>query len=574
MLLLNLPAELLEHILYFLAPDAFYLILFVCRHLRHLASGSQPLLLHQLSRISPFKSPLLQGSNDRDALFATFQALARHHLLGVDVLAQPQILAITERLNVSETLFLSSGSSLKTAICLKGTAEVYLYELRSSHTPKFLGGMKYENGLIDRAPYGDPDGSYDLKGARWEVTRMAFANNPASKSKHHSNSSDLLCVLYEKTQPFNPKSHKRYSPFDQGHREAVKHYRLVAYDITLCRSSTDSEYQGTIRWERNISMRDGHEPLALAISRRGIAAISWRYLWRAQISRVFLYTLTDPSEGPEELRAHPGLIPPGLTARLEFVMDSSRLNLYPQRFPIFESFCGACKPADIQRGFCTLTMNALAGEFDLQVGMPFAGIHKHSVSTGSGSGTIGGTIGGGLCRDLCLMLGFKWTARGPAAFLVRGVRSTTSSNPAVPPEAHQVNLNRPGDEWNFRPVSRLRKFVQGSSSLGTIMITSPQGTRIAMSYWAAQRSCVLIWTLTPQDILQVVTKPPVSNCPYPDFIPLDPVLLRVDAAVHRLHFHDEYSLWAASDRGLVYWDLKPDLFSPKPLRQMAIRSRN
>ena len=102
--------------------------------------------------------------------------------------------------------------------------------------------------------------------------------------------------------------------------------------------------------------------------------------------------------------------------------------------------------------------------------------------------------------------------------------------------------------------SVLAEWRLGQSSLGTIMATSPRGTRIASATW----SDLMVWPLDPEQIvnLRSSTYYPVRDYDRHHHIGrIHPVKLPNSSVIHALQWLTEMVLFAMTDQGLKKWDI-------------------
>ena len=121
---------------------------------------------------------------------------------------------------------------------------------------------------------------------------------------------------------------------------------------------------------------------------------------------------------------------------------------------------------------------------------------------------------------------------------------------------HLIDLDvgkKSSGEW--KPVALLAGYRQGSSSLGTVMAISPNGSRVAAATW----SRVCVWSFEPESLIQGdlhLYFPAQDYNARKGFGRLRPTVLSApEGVVHQLIWTKEESLFAITDRGLVTWDL-------------------
>lgn len=122
---------------------------------------------------------------------------------------------------------------------------------------------------------------------------------------------------------------------------------------------------------------------------------------------------------------------------------------------------------------------------------------------------------------------------------------------------HTLNLDRGRRFTDWTVVATLSGFQESTSSIGSIAIASPLGTRIAVANW----DTIYIWALEPISLIEDNSDgfyPKASQAADSEVVELRPIALPLDAVCFKLMFLDkEDELLALTDRGLMHWDLGP-----------------
>lgn len=119
---------------------------------------------------------------------------------------------------------------------------------------------------------------------------------------------------------------------------------------------------------------------------------------------------------------------------------------------------------------------------------------------------------------------------------------------------HHIDLDAGRRAPSWKGIGLLAGWRQSSSSLGTIMATSPTKNRIAAAMWTQ----VLVWSFKPLHLCQGGLQ---YYFPARDYNPrkglgrLRPVLLPSAGVVYSMSWTDESTLYATTDQGLVRWEM-------------------
>ena len=119
---------------------------------------------------------------------------------------------------------------------------------------------------------------------------------------------------------------------------------------------------------------------------------------------------------------------------------------------------------------------------------------------------------------------------------------------------HVIDLEGGRRLPSWKALALLAGYREGTSSLGTVVAISPRGTKIAAATW----SRVLVWSLNPTLLHQGELQhyfPVRDYNSKKGFGRLRPTLLSSEGVVHSMLWTNETQLYAATDRGLVKWDM-------------------
>ncbi|MCJ1481296.1 hypothetical protein MMC06_001453 [Schaereria dolodes] len=148
-----------------------------------------------------------------------------------------------------------------------------------------------------------------------------------------------------------------------------------------------------------------------------------------------------------------------------------------------------------------------------------------------------------------------WLALAQSTHLTKVNVFIVGSNAQGPPVVvcdHAISREN-GIRNDWVPLAFLSGWQQGESSIGTVIGTSPGGTRIAAATWTK----LLVWSIDPQLI----------SAEFPCYFPIEdynvtkeigrlrPVQLPSRGVVHSMQWTDETILYAMTDHGLVKWDV-------------------
>ena len=181
------------------------------------------------------------------------------------------------------------------------------------------------------------------------------------------------------------------------------------------------------------------------------------------------------------------------------------------------------------------------------VGIPFTGIHSYNVDVDYTDALM--------CRTSYLAIAIERDQpeddTSKNAFIVQSDHDISRVTCA-----HTIDLDAGRRSSSWRALALLAGYRQGTSSLGTILAISPDGTHIAAADW----DNVLIWSLDPDLLLQGGLEhyfPAVDYNPRKEIGRLRPVKFKPEGVVHSMCWYGETTLWAVTDGGVVRWDCGP-----------------
>ena len=232
---------------------------------------------------------------------------------------------------------------------------------------------------------------------------------------------------------------------------------------------------------------------------------------------------------------------------MQFVDDDKKLNLYMPGNPIHSWYTNTCSPMQEECGpiltnfaFISIGSEEFPANREFRVGMPFHAIHFENIPHCQTS-----YLALGISRDM------NEGSNHPNAFIVQADYDIQAADCK-----HRVRLDYGRRLTSWKAVALLAGWRQGTSSLGTIVAISPEGTKVAAAIW----SHVLVWSLNPKLLHQGELQHYFPVRDYnegKEFGRLRPTLLSSEGVVHNMLWIDETRLYATADRGLVMWDLGP-----------------
>ena len=259
-MLLDLPPEVLQTILWHMDPGTLFISLFTCRRIFD-AAKAKNVLLHQIGSIPGLRLGL--GENvPTPELLTKFRLRAAESLLGVPVLADVAKYAPgSNPIHVRQCVFGRGppGTPAQLATVYQHHPVINIYELTADHI-RLKAELRTELSRTD-------GGSCNV-----EVLKVAFS---ASRD---------LAVLYR----YTPRSGKA-SPFvDEAAAKAKHTLKLVTFHH--CHAATKGWfYTSNVQDTRDISYRQSSYPVGLALAMNGNACIAWKSPGDDDATKVCLY---------------------------------------------------------------------------------------------------------------------------------------------------------------------------------------------------------------------------------------------------------------------------------------------
>jgi hypothetical protein len=276
MLLLDLPPELLQLILYQTTTPSYLQTAFSCHTLFSIASTCREVVLHHLN-----KTPGLTGgleSRSTIDLFNILRKRAAAHLYGANFCADQTTYTLGEYdvIDVRASA-LGSSSDPDVALVKKGGSGVHIY-----HASSEGGGITFRGRL--EAPYSRP--------GKVEVFKVVLGENnlvsvlqrftPTSTDENFEGDGNEHLFVKQAMQPFRT----------QGIH--LVHYNLAGLEPAVTFYAFPDH--------------PDHYPLAVAVANQFRVAISWQHSRRKDIHEVVFYTAVDNPD--ETLSINRTLFPP------------------------------------------------------------------------------------------------------------------------------------------------------------------------------------------------------------------------------------------------------------------------
>lgn len=240
LMLLHLPAEILQTIAWHMDPGSFFVSLLTCKTIYDTAQYKRNLLRH-LNSIPGLRLGLEDLTTPE--LFLRFRKRAAASLCGAGILADVTKYALVDSVNSISKAVFSSGTPAQLAT-VHESAMVNIYELTADHVR-----LKAELHIQSREDMGDRE---------IEVLKIAFSSQRD------------LAVLYG-----HKKTPKQVSPFvDEEVTQTKRTLKLVTFHY--CHSGMRGHFYSTEEQETtDISQTLGFEPAGLALASNGNFCISW-----------------------------------------------------------------------------------------------------------------------------------------------------------------------------------------------------------------------------------------------------------------------------------------------------------
>lgn len=260
-MLLDLPLEVLQTILWHMDPGTLFISLFTCREIFD-AAKAKNVLLHQIGSFPGLRLGLVENLHTPD-LLRSFRLRAADSLLGVGVLADVARYAPgSNHINVRHCVLSPGalGTPAQLASVYQHHPVVNIYELTADHI-RLKAELRTELSRSDRG------GSCNV-----EVLKVAFSTNRD------------VAVLYRYTLLSDTAS-----PFvDEAAAKAKRTLKLVTFHH--CHAATKGWfYTSNVQDTRDISYRQGSYPVGLALAINGNACIAWKSPRNDNTTEVCLY---------------------------------------------------------------------------------------------------------------------------------------------------------------------------------------------------------------------------------------------------------------------------------------------
>ncbi|KAL4888533.1 hypothetical protein BDV59DRAFT_138118 [Aspergillus ambiguus] len=535
-MLLQLPAELIQLVLQHCNTPAYVEAAFSCRTLYEIASNCREVILHHL-HLTPGTEfdPHLSSKE----LFLVLIRRAFQQLYGTQFHASSRQFTFGSG---EQTLDVKASglSHDRTTVILatKGRSDVSIFRVIDGslrRSAQLCSPFTGQAGSVEvlRTAFDKDGGIYVLQRFTPAVDTADAAHPFVRQALESSASGHIFLVRYALQSPQDP--------------------------VRMCSFPDHAEY----------------EPLALAAAHRDTFAISWQHVRNDSESEVVLYNIQDYSShggvpgvieldydasvlvgstGDDELddrHVHHSMTISFLQNRgpiinLAFNDRSSQLLYYYKARTLYGSFQRInLSSFPVQP---TLYGNTSTVAFDdtltllFSIDIPFFGTHETVLRDGRS-----------MCHWKYLSFGIarhrseEWTV----ACLLRSEALCSSHNCE-----HELNLERGRRFPDWTIVARLWGFQDSTNSLGCRVAASARGTRIAVANW----NMLYVWAVEPGSLIEQNRDgfyPPVSQSS-PGVTVLRPVILPLHAVCFQLQFTaEEDGLLALTDRGVIYWDLRP-----------------
>ncbi|KAL1963299.1 hypothetical protein VTN77DRAFT_8522 [Rasamsonia byssochlamydoides] len=543
-MLLNLPTELIQLILQYTTTPSYLHAALSCRTLFYIASTYRDLIIHHLKQTPGLKSGVeLRETKD---LFLLLRRRAAKQLYGANFYADRTLYDFSGRsIDVGASSIADNGCSPNVALVLRDDELVHLFHTGVDGSTSLKRSLKF--------PYEQP--------GTVKILKTAFTGDNG------------ISVLVQFTPTIADEDADTSHPF-------VKHAlesRLDGEIILVHYSLDDSDNSMAVC---TFPDHNDYEPLALAVTNRSQFAISWQHVHDHHRYEVVLYdAVTDCHDSSTSLsylnyRAatvadERGLWPKrvghiqsrltlgepyselGPVTRLVFNDRGSQLLYYYRGSTLYRCYQNIQTGNPLQLpGASASHLNYCWVQFSdsqtlpLSVAIPFFGTHN----------TYRTEHNHEMCRWRYLSFGTathleeNWTV----ACLLKSEAHCQARNCG-----HVLNRER-GRRLNaWTIVARLWGYQKPTNSLGCIIATTENGTRIAVANW----NMIYVWALDPHELIDENTSdfyPETWRYGNSNVVELRPIVLRLEAVCFKLSFTEkENELVALTDRGLMVWNLSP-----------------
>ncbi|KAG8530078.1 uncharacterized protein KY384_005560 [Bacidia gigantensis] len=396
----------------------------------------------------------------------------------------------------------------------------------------------------------------DCNPGRISILKVAFA----------AGSKDLAVLCTQET--CLDEHHSAFAKrLHEGAASCSLQYKLVVFHRCYAKQKGHF-FSSAIQETRDIEFPRGASPVGLALAQNGTACILWHgkhpkgkkkeMVWIIhRHDKLMEVNSHDPE--PQMTPIHrlaadiPDRAPPVVVAfNAQFSLNGESLLLFKPGHHIHSWY--ASTPQADGRGATSMQSNSTLIDVDkyngrhlweINIGKPFYERHMSDVFDEDDDTPQ--------CRRSWLALGFadRRAARGfetPSVFIMQ----SDAQKPTADCD-HLINLD--GNTTWWKPIALLGGYKHGTSTLGTIMAVSPDGTRVAAALW----NRIYLWTLDPKMLVEGdlhLYFPPRDYNPRKGIGRLRPTLLSTSSSVvHGMQWTNEENLFAVTDRGLMKWDL-------------------
>ncbi|RMJ26874.1 F-box domain protein [Aspergillus sp. HF37] len=553
--LLTLPPEILHLILTFTPTPAYLQALQTCRRLRRLGQNNRALILHHLRQtpgLDSFRGLALECYVN-EVLFGVLVCRARRELYGA------QFVANCKRFEFGDAQGIDARASYAHDDC-EGVDVV----LVPRGKPGVIVVYRAEAGTLKLEEEAPPP---------WDQDHGEIGDVEVLKTAMFG---PYVYVLYRVRPPV-----KEEYELDMNSTPG-----LGTYAAGL-QSKPRAELYLTIHWLWSgmdsvriygFPDRSEYEPTALAVNDRDTVVIAWRHLCdhedevvRYSLFRTALISADECGYKSHSLMRrcrcgecaqclHGGTMPVHNRGSVEGLeLESGNLLYYFKMDTVSSMFqeINQIHFAGVEENDCTVRF-AESLNLSFSVARPFYGAHPVCSLQGPQTRTL---------------LSFGTATHRTEGWTVACVLKTETDCPGDC--AHSYPELEDGisvDNWTV--AARLWGFARPTSSLGCIVATSQQGTRIAVANWKT----LYVWALNPDTLADDNEDgfyPPSSYSTRTGLIELRPIVLQLHAVCFRLRFmRGDNELLAITDRGVMYWDLSPQGKGERTSHRLEVQARS
>ncbi|KAJ5929691.1 hypothetical protein N7454_006641 [Penicillium verhagenii] len=550
-MLLSLPSEIIQLILRKCDGPSFLQAAFSCRSLLALATSSRDLVRYQLLETpGPFSN--IDAPLPTRELFQLLLQQSHRELYGVNFQFERKIFSFGGNVvNSRASSIIDAGSKKQVLLVFTNDPTVYLLDIqdgeltlqRQIESPaKQFGDVQILHTALNQ------DRAYVLHRLQPFNDQEPVSHHPFVRQALQSNpEGSVFLACYD----FNPENNvictygfpeeKDYTPLGfavENDQFAIswQHVKkednqVVLYTMADFGNELDSEEADSVKLYEH---QDDDHYMPETDARRSLAIAS-RY--------TSLVLAENNTYNSEDEITEP-------TVKLAFNDRGQQLlhyyrgrTLYNNFQRLNESTQGSWKPTKKSTNACPVALTKSLS-LSFSIGIPFFAAHEQIVGQ---DGTI-------RCCWQYLAVGIAThrVKHWSVACVLRSSASPMSHNCG-----HVVNLDRGRRLNNWEVVALLEGFQETSTSQGSLIATSRQGTRIVIASWKT----VSIWALEPKALTDGLDYQfyPVSWYTAEGYPGLRPAVIELDAVCSQLQFtENENELVAITDRGLLSLHLKPD----------------